>query len=454
MKKKIQGILIILSSLLVSSCSKGWLEEKQNIKLIVPSTLNDLGLLLNSSEFEYDGRGAGETSCDDYSFTPEQMDQLYFNSDRDFITWKKERDLEKGPAQLDEWVAAYEQIGICNTVLEGLEKITRTDNNKAVYDRIKGCALFYRSRQFLNIALDFCKPYDVSTARSDLGVPLKLTADIEEKITRSNLEDSYQRIITDLETASKLLPVEQPLRTQIARGGAYAMLARAYLFMERYQDAQRAADSSLKNHPYVEDYNPVYNTGNASLVLESKEMHLRISVMVRSSSSPSIGRIADELYDLYENNDLRKSLFFRKETDNKYTFYGLYTRQQFSGTTTAEVLLILAEAKARLGDKDGALDALNSLLSKRYISQSFVPLTAQDATEALDRILIERRKELVARALRWQDLKRLNRDPRYAKTLTRTIGSETYTLPPNDPRYVLPIPQFVINYNGITQNQY
>ncbi|QEC40251.1 RagB/SusD family nutrient uptake outer membrane protein [Pseudobacter ginsenosidimutans] len=454
MKKKIQFVTIALISLLVSSCSKGWLEEKQNIKLIVPTTLNDLDLLMNSSEFEYDGRGAAETSCDDYNFTPEQLSLFYYNSDRDFITWKKERDLEYGSSQLNEWVAAYIQVQICNVVLEGLETINRTEKNKAIYDRLKGCALFYRSRQFLNIAMDFCKYYDADTAPADLGIPLKLTADKDEKIVRASLEATYQQIVTDLETASKLLPVEQIIRSQVARGGAYALLARAYLFMDRYQAAQKSADSSLKYHSYVEDFNLVNNTGTRPLVIESKEMHLRFSAMTRSSSNPTYGRIADDLYDLYENTDLRKSLFFRKETDNKYSFRGSYSGQLFTGTTTAEVLLILAETKARLGDPDGAMDALNILLSKRYISQSFVPLTAQNQKEALDRILAERRKELVTRGIRWQDLKRLNRDPQYAKTLTRTIGSETYNLPPNDPRYVLPIPQFVINYNGITQNQY
>ena len=57
------------------------------------------------------------------------------------------------------------------------------------------------------------------------------------------------------------------------------------------------------------------------------------------------------------------------------------------------------------------------------------------------------------RGLRWTDLRRLNRDPRYAVTLTRSINGTTYMLPPNDARYVYPIPDAVIAANpGMEQN--
>ncbi|MGY6541709.1 hypothetical protein, partial [Vibrio parahaemolyticus] len=79
---------------------------------------------------------------------------------------------------------------------------------------------------------------------------------------------------------------------------------------------------------------------------------------------------------------------------------------------------------------------------------------ANSNAEALDLILKERRKELVTRGLRWQDLKRLNRDGHFQQTLKRSIGENTYELPANDPRYVLPIPSYVINFNHIEQNKY
>ena len=76
------------------------------------------------------------------------------------------------------------------------------------------------------------------------------------------------------------------------------------------------------------------------------------------------------------------------------------------------------------------------------------------ALTTLTQILTERRKELVHRGCRWTDLRRLNMDPRFATTLTRTLLGATYTLPPNDSRYTLQIPSYIITAsNGsITQN--
>jgi hypothetical protein len=95
---------------------------------------------------------------------------------------------------------------------------------------------------------------------------------------------------------------------------------------------------------------------------------------------------------------------------------------------------------------------LNTLLSNRWNS-SFVPRTAANAAEALAIILTERRKELPFRGTRWTDLRRLNKDSRFAKTLIRPMNTISYTpLAPGDVRYTLLIPQAAIDLGGITQN--
>lgn len=436
------------------SCKKGWLEEKQDIKLIVPTTLNDLDLLLNVDEFQYDGRGAVETSCDDYEFSLEQFNQLFYAFDRDFIIWKNERNLENLPIQQNEWKCAYTQIQICNVVLKRLASIKRTDDNKIDYDRIYGTALYHRAKQFLNMVISFSKYYDKTNSNIDLGIPLKLDDDIAEDIKRASVEQTYQQIIEDLKLAAQYLPISQVDYSRVAKGGAFALLARTCLFMDNYSEAKKMADSSLKYHSFIEDFNLITNiSGSRPLNLQSKEIHVR-GIMVKPSSNTSIGRINSSLYNQYENGDLRKILFFRKEKDGKVTFRGHFMNNLFTGTTTGEVLLILAECKARLGDKNGALQALNTLEIKRYKKTEFIPFTANSDDDALKIILNERRKELLTRGLRWQDLKRFNRDPKFAQTLVRTIGNETYSLPPNDARFVLPIPQFVVNFNKVQQNQY
>lgn len=454
--KKITFILLAFSFIfLLVSCSKQWLEDKQDVKLIVPTTLNDLDLLLNAELFQYDGRGGVETSCDDYEFTRDQFNQVYFGFDRDFIIWKKEKDYENLDAiQQNEWNCAYSQIQVCNVVLKGLSSIEKKAANSSDYDRIEGVALYHRAKQFLNMVMTFSKYYDRNTSSTDLGIPIKLEDDIDEIVKRASVEETYQQIVIDLKRSASFLPANQTDYTKVSKAGAFALLARTYLFMDKYEEAKDAADSSLKYNSFVEDFNLINNpTGNNPLDIKSKEIHIR-SLMVKSSSSPSLGRINTTLYNDYASNDLRKSLFFKEEEDGQFTFRGEFLNNLFTGTTTSEVLLILSEVNARLNNVIGAMEALNKLSSKRYKKEGFQNFTAQNAAAALDLILKERRKELVTRGLRWQDLKRLNRDPKYSQTLIRKIGDETFTLPANDPRYVLPIPQFVINFNHIEQNQY
>ena len=126
----------------------------------------------------------------------------------------------------------------------------------------------------------------------------------------------------------------------------------------------------------------------------------------------------------------------------------------FAGIATNEVYLIRAESLARLGQKDAAMQVLNALLVKRWRTGTYVPLVAVDAEDALKKILVERRKEVPFHAnLVWEDLRRLNKDSRFARTLTRVIAGVTYTLAPNDKRYTLPIPDLEIQLTGIPQNE-
>ncbi len=105
---------------------------------------------------------------------------------------------------------------------------------------------------------------------------------------------------------------------------------------------------------------------------------------------------------------------------------------------------------------------LNTLLKTRWNTNGgttpYVNITAANADDALVKVLIERRKELLMRgSIRWMDLRRLNKDSRFRKDLSRTYTlntvSSTYSLPANDPRYTLLIPQEVINNSKIAQNQ-
>src|SRR5690606_35739683 len=143
-----------------------------------------------------------------------------------------------------------------------------------------------------------------------------------------------------------------------------------------------------------------------------------------------------EVYDLYEVTDVRKKIFFYS-TRGTYTFKGSYTGiyNFFGGLALDEVVLIRAECRARTGHLFGALEDINYLLVNRYEKSHFVPYSSDRYEEIMGKIISERRKQLLCRAIRWEDLKRFNKETAFQTTLKRNLKGITYSLEPNDPRY-------------------
>ena len=127
------------------------------------------------------------------------------------------------------------------------------------------------------------------------------------------------------------------------------------------------------------------------------------------------------------------------------TCYILYAYQNV-GFSSVENMLIAAECEARVGSKDNAMSYVNKLRDNRI--KNNVALTATDKDEALRIVLDERRREFAFTGFhRLIDLKRLNYEDKFKKTVTHTADGETFTLAPNDNRYIFPINQMILNYN-------
>lgn len=99
----------------------------------------------------------------------------------------------------------------------------------------------------------------------------------------------------------------------------------------------------------------------------------------------------------------------------------------------------------RLKKTDLAINDLNTLRNKRIVGNT--PQSFNDEQSLLKFILEERRRELYANGTRLFDIKRLNLDPNYAKTITHTYNNINYTAEPNSNKLVLPIPAQVMKFN-------
>ena len=152
---------------------------------------------------------------------------------------------------------------------------------------------------------------------------------------------------------------------------------------------------------------------------------------------------------------MREHLYFAKNSVNigtginflfpGYSLYVAYT-QRNPGMLLSDLYLILAETEARIGSKDKALEYLDHLRDYRITDN--VPLSATTNKEALNIVLDERRREFSFLSdFRFQDLKRLNTEPDFAKDLVHNFAGVTYTMPANDPRYILPLSRDVVKFN-------
>jgi hypothetical protein len=188
---------------------------------------------------------------------------------------------------------------------------------------------------------------------------------------------------------------------------------------------------------------------NAETMYQSRFVETNVLKGVSGS-----GLVDTTLYNSYALNDLRRSLFFMTTTAGRIIFKGSYTGliQAFTGLATDETYLIRAECRAWAGDINGAMQDLNTLLAQRWKSGTFVPFSASTKEEALNTILVERRKEMPCRGVRWTDIRRLNLENVNIKP-KRSLNNQDYELSVNSPLYALPIPPDAVVMGQYEQNE-
>lgn len=444
------NIFIFLFSLLIIMGCKKYLDAKPDKQLTTPSSIDDLQALLdNSSLLNEKDPAASEMSSDNYYLTYADWNSLN-ESERRLHIWEKDFIFPQWPNQ---WGYAYDMVFVNNTVLDNINKFPRTSSNQLAWNNVKGQALFHRAKQFSQIAFAWSLAYDSISASTDLGIPLRLTSNFNEPSVRSNLQQTYDRIISDIKEAIQLLPISSIHVLRPSKPAAYGLLARIYLSMRKYNLAGLYADSALQLNSTLLDYNTI----NAGPARPFTRFNPEVVMDSYAGNFPTLtnsrAKIDSQLYRSYAENDLRKKIFFRDNSNGTFGFKGTYSGGTggFTGIANDENYLIKAECYARAGDAVNAINNLNTLLIKRWKVGTFIPLTAANPQEALNTILLERRKELIYRSLRWMDIKRLNKEGANI-ILNRILNGITYTLNPNDLRYAIAIPEDIINRTRIIQN--
>lgn len=441
----IKNLCLILLVTVGISCSK-YLEKKSSNATVTPSTLADLQGLLDDAN-NVMNRGVtpilGEASTDDY-FILQSVFDARETMEQDFYMWKRT------PYQFpNDWSKSYAPVFSANFCLEAINKIQRTAVNATAWDQVKGSSLFYRAYNFLNLLWSHSNAYDLATSKTDLGIVLRLSSDFTDPSMRSNVEEGYQRVITDAKAAIPLLPIKPAHSFRPSQWAAYALLARTYLSMRLYDSASHYASLALNIDNTLIDFKSL-STAATKPIAQFNTETIFYTDMNNFVSTVARGLIDTTLYKTYENDDLRKQIYFRVN-GNYHSFKGSYAISgNFSGLATDEMMLIKAECLVREGNTSEALVALNELLKMRW-NNKFIPVESNDSKTMLDIILKERRKELIFRGLRWIDIKRLNKEG-VGINLKRFINGSELTLKANDPYFALPLPTDIIQQTAIPQN--
>lgn len=462
----IKLLIFLTITLFFSGCETSFLEEKPDATIVNPKTLADCRRLLDNDGqliqgLNYWFPAFAEMASDEYYYDKKTWQSLSSVQERNCYIWAD--DIYEGNPQINEWNYCFYAIYVSNVVLDVLNDIKVTDANSREYNDIKGTALFFRAFWNFAVAETFCLPYDMKTAAHELGIPLRKTANIDQLVQRSSLEETYAAIVDDLILSASLLENDVPTsyRNRPNTAAANALLARIYLVMGHYGQALLHANTSYKTYNELLDYSKLAR--NADAVFDRNNKEIMLMAQMKGYISMSNGQQAPNtfvdstLVALYHPKDLRLQAYFTFTQDKKAHRKSLYTTGTnnsnfFNGLATDEVRLIIAECNARNGNLNDAKVVLQELYNNRFALEDVPQISFANKNDALKQILEERRKELLFRGMRWSDVRRLNVEG-YNITLRRKWDNEEHSLKPNSLKYAFLLPLQEIQFTGLTQNK-
>ena len=379
------------------------------------------------------------------------------------------------PSFTDVWQARYQGIGRANKALFYLEQLTLDPNLKT---RLIGEVKFLRALWYFDLVRCFG------------GVPIVTTEvdinDIEQVnaivYTRKTVPETYAQIEADLLDAIARLPLKsQYASTDIGRatkGAAQALLAKAYLYEEKWQKCYDLTGEVMSSGQYslMPDYADVWRevgeNGTESIfeVQATLQNGLQDYTNVQGPrGTPDLGwgfnTPSLSLTGSYQADDLRREAtilfvpsvlwdgFVAPTTlaNPRYNYkaYQSSLKEDWDGNKSvtaknlrilkySDILLIRAEAASRLGNSAEAVTQINAIRTRAGLGEV--------TSVTLQSIWNERRWEMAMEHDRWFDLVRTGQ----AKTAMAANG-KTFVVGTME---VFPIPQEQITASGgvLTQN--
>ncbi|MGO4293554.1 RagB/SusD family nutrient uptake outer membrane protein [Chitinophaga sp. RAB17] len=454
-------LTIIICLVILSGCTK-FLDIKPKDKFI-PITVADYEGLLNSANNLNSGDYFWDLLSDD-AFLPEGEPGNLFSkqalSGRKIYTFNT---LPYSESNTDyEWSEGYKRIFYSNTIINNV--MDATEGTEATKKGIRAEALLSRAMEHLLLVNIYAHHYDAATAATQLGIPIALIADINAKFKRNTIQEVYDQVISDINTAIPDLPLDHKLtKFRGCKAGGYAALSRVYLFMGDYANAKKNADLTLSLQSELANMNdykviipgPFPNVPGAPVGWTDIPdcQYNKETIVARHFLRPfGLGMsvcASPELTALFSNDDRRWMLYYADGWPPAPPFnymsryhVKIFLRGDYYSNylNVPEMYLVRAECNARANNLSAALDDINKLRWNRITPAAYKAFTpadfSNDAEKVLRFVLEERRRELAFTGMRVIDLKRLNKETRFQKTVTHIAEDKTYELLPNSNNYL------------------
>lgn len=386
------------------------------------------------------------------------------------------------------WKSPYIVIGRANRIIAAAEGGALSDaaEAKATIDQYAAEAKVLRALAHFDLVRIYGKPYTEDQGAS-LGVPL-VTEVLESnaKPARSTVAEVYTQVVKDLTEAIS----SNALATETEPGyvsvwGAKAILSRVYLNMGDYANALSVAEDIIKNSgAALWTRDQYFKAWDASTPNESEFLfRLNVAGSTDNNDLNGIGNLQQrdgykemvatkKFVDMLTSDpkDVRNDMFLPAKAEKEVAVYG--TNKVFLNKLRgqggnlrnvtivpiirlSEVYLTAAECAFRNNDKTKAVEYLNDLVKNRTTTVASLA-TVDNIT--LERILIERRKELIGEGQRYFDALRNNETiTRYTseadKGWHKTLSKDAQSFNRDYFKAIAAIPQAEINANpNIKQN--
>jgi SusD family. len=329
------------------------------------------------------------------------------------------------------WTTPFVVIRNSTRIIEAMDNVVR-DGTEAQRNAIKGHAIALRALAHFDILRTHAYPYKKDQGASPGSPIIDRILGLDEYPVRATVKETYDFIIAELERAIPLMSTTKS-NGMLNVYGARALLARVYLYCENNRKAYDIAAALIEELKGNAAYQ-LYTNANymASFALTARLGSESLMEIVNSDNDNQSWDglswminwfgyknmcLSQDFIDLMQLDpaDVRNGMYTLRVDANDNKTKGAIEKYPGSNATTAsvahnlplirmsEVYLIAAEAGVKLNgsERPKALEYLNTIVKRGNPANN-----VSDSEFTLDRVLTERRKELVAEGHRYFDLMR------------------------------------------------